>query len=265
MAISNLFEKLGRAIFEAPFAGSLTDETPELAEIRLAILDAVKAKSHRAGSHLVFPFNLVRIQLRGVPQEQAEMFQGGLLAGYLEEDLKRRLARAGHRFRGDLRVEIATTPDLPLENQTWLLVETALDRPQESPASEAPRQPAKLLVLHGTANRSTLILNKPRINIGRSAEVFRSAAPSRKNDLAFIEENEINRTVSREHAHIARNQKTGEYRIFNDRWYKGHANCGIWIVRDGLSQPVQRGARGLLLQGGDEIHLGSAILRFVAK
>jgi hypothetical protein len=265
VAISNLFEKLGRAIFEAPFAGGLTDETPELAEIRLAMLDVVKAKSHRAGSRLVFPYNLVRIQLRGVPEEQAEMFQGDLLAGYLEEELKRGLTRAGHRFRGDLHVAIETTPDLPLENEAWLTVAATLERPQQSPVDDAARQPAKLVILHGTANRSTLLLNKLRTNIGRSAEVFRSAGPSRKNDLAFIEDNEINRTVSREHAHIARNQKTGDYRIFNDRWYRGPANCGIWIVRDGLSQPVQRGARGVLLQPGDEIHLGSAILRFVAK
>lgn len=265
MAISDLIEKLGRAIFEAPFAGGLTEETPELAEIRLAMLDAVKEKSHRSGSRLVFPYNFMRLQLLGVPQEQAEMFESELLTGYLAEELKRGLARSGHRFRADLQVEIRTTPDLPLEGEKWLTIETELKRSEQSPATPAVRQAAKLVVLHGKANRSILVLNKARINIGRSSEVFRSAGPSRKNDLAFTEDNGINRTVSREHAHIAYNSRTGEYRIFNDRWYKGHANCGMWIVRDGLSQPVQHSSRGALLQSGDEIHLGSAILRFVAK
>ena len=266
MAISDVIERLGRAIFEAPFAGGLAQETPELAEIRLAILDAAKAKSHRAGSRLVFPFNLVHVHLRGVPAGKAEIFRGEFLANYLTEELKRGLARSGHRFREDLRVEVSTTPELPLEGQSWLVVQTEIERMEDAqPSASTPRAAAKLIVLQGTANRSVLVLNKTRINIGRSPEVFRAAGPSRKNDLAFTEDNEINRTVSREHAHIVYNPQTGEYRIFNDRWYKGHAHCGIWIVRDGLSQPVQRSSRGAVLKSGDEIHLGSAILRFVAK
>ena len=61
--ISNVIEKLGRAIFEAPFGGGrISKDAPELAEIRLAVLDAVKSKSHRAGGKSVFPFNLIRIQ-----------------------------------------------------------------------------------------------------------------------------------------------------------------------------------------------------------
>jgi pSer/pThr/pTyr-binding forkhead associated (FHA) protein len=117
-------------------------------------------------------------------------------------------------------------------------------------------------VLAGTAKQSELVLSKARTNIGRTEEVYRQEGPSRRNDLAFTEENEINRTVSREHAHILYSQKSGEYRIFNDRWYKGQSNCALWIVRDGLSQPVHRSARGTLLQAGDEIHLGNAVLRF---
>jgi hypothetical protein len=56
VAISNVIEKLGRAIFEAPFGtGRLSKDAPELAEIRLAVLDAAKAKSHRASGKNVFP------------------------------------------------------------------------------------------------------------------------------------------------------------------------------------------------------------------
>src|SRR5579875_2652535 len=139
MAISDVIERLGRAIFEAPFAGSLAQETPELAEIRLAILDAAKAKCHRAGSHLVFPFNLVRVQLRGVPAGQAEVFRGEFLANYLTEELKRGLARAGHRFRDDLRVEVHTTPELPLEGQNWVVVQTEIEQIEESQPSASTR------------------------------------------------------------------------------------------------------------------------------
>ena len=64
-------------------------------------------------------------------------------------------------------------------------------------------------------------------------------------------------------------EATGEYRIYNDRWYrrneKGEGSCGIWIVRDGLSREVHRSDRGTRLRSGDEIHLGKAVLRFAVK
>ena len=114
MEISNVIEKLGRAIFEAPFGGGrISKDAPELAEIRLAVLDAVKAKSHRAGGRSVFAYDLVRINLRGVPEEQAVVFRGEFLAKYFTDELKSGLARAGFRFPDDLTVEIRTTPKLP--------------------------------------------------------------------------------------------------------------------------------------------------------
>ena len=39
----------------------------------------------------------------------------------------------------------------------------------------------------------------------------------------------------------------------------------LWIVRDGLSQPVHRNSRGAALEAGDEIHLGRAILQFTLR
>src|SRR5436190_14798980 len=99
MEISSVIEKLGRAIFEAPFGGGrISKDAPELAEIRLAVLDAVKKKSHRAGGKSVFPFNVVRIHLRGVPEEQSQVWQGEFLAKYFSEELRSGLARADFRF-----------------------------------------------------------------------------------------------------------------------------------------------------------------------
>jgi hypothetical protein len=263
MAISNVFEKLGRAIFETPFgAGRISKDAPELAEIRLTILDAVKAKSHRASGTYVFPYNLVRIELLGVPDEQAALFRGEFLADYFADELKTGLGRSNYRFPRDLKVEIITTPKLPGPGENWLSVQTEiLESKHAEPLSVAHRS-AKLVVTNGTANHPEILLEKVRTNIGRTAEVYRGAGPSRRNDLAFLDDSDINRTVSREHAHILYSKETGEYRLVNDRVYKGEANCGIWIVREGLSQPVHRSARGVLLKDGDEVHLGTAVLRF---
>ncbi len=263
MAISNVIERLGRAIFESPFgANRISKDAPELAEIRLAVLDAIKAKSHRASGKNVFPYNVVRIRLLGVPEEQANVFRSEFLSDYFAQELKSGLARSSYRFPADLRVEIDTTPKLPSRGQNWLAIETDLDQQHQPEPSVRARRPAKLIVLHGTANRPEISLDKIRTNIGRTVEVYRTAGPSRRNDLAFTEENAINRTVSREHAHILYSRKTGEYRLFNDRVYKGEGNCGLWIIRDGLSQPVHRSVRGTVLKSGDEVHLGTAALRF---
>lgn len=263
MAISNVIEKLGKAIFEAPFgANRLSKDAPELAEIRLLILDYVKSKTHRTSGKNVFPYNVIRIRLRGIPEDQAAVFRSEFLSQYFAEELKAGLTRAGCRFPADLHVALQTTEALPSNGEQWLSIETELEQAPPPDPVPPPRRPAKLTVLHGSANQREISLEKIRTNIGRTAEVFRGAGPSRRNDLAFSEDNETNRTVSREHAHIVYSQQSGEYRIINDRSYKGDANCALWIVRDGLSQPVHRGTRGTLLKTGDEIHLGGAVLRF---
>jgi len=266
MAISDVIEKLGRAMFEAPFgANRIAKDAPEMAEIRLAVLDAAKAKSHRVNGRLIFPYNLVRIHLLGVPEEQASIFRGEFLSGYFAEELRAGLSRSSFRFPDDLRVEICPAPRLPAPSEQWLFVETEL---RQEPAADLPvrkRRAAKLVVTNGKANLPELILEKARINIGRTAEIYSAAGPLRRNDLAFTEDNPVNQTVSRQHAHILLSQQSGECRIFNDRAYRGDANCGLWIVRDGLSQPVHRSARGVLLKPGDEIHLGTAVLRFQSR
>ena len=263
MAVSNVIERLGKAIFEAPFGThKIAKDAPELAEIRIAVLDAVKAKSHRASGKNVFPYNLIRIHLRGVPEEQSQVFRSEFLSTYLAEEVRSGLARSSYRFPRDIRVEITTTSEMPAPEQEWLNVETAVLAHSVEP-EPAPRQPASLLVVKGNANQGEFVLEKTRTNIGRTADIYRSAAgPSRRNDLVFAEDSEINRSVSREHAHIVYSPKTGDYRLFNDRVYKGATNCGIWIVREGLSQPVHRSTRGTLLEKDDEIHLGQAVLRF---
>ena len=265
MAVSNVIERLGRAIFETPFgARRIAKDAPELAEIRIAVLDAVKAKSHRASGRNVFPYNLVRINLLGVPDEQANVFRGEFLATYFAEELRNSLARSNYRFPEDLHVEITSTPELPAAGKEWLTVDTAVVENQSVVTEIAVgRVAGKLLVLTGTANRMEINLEKPRTNIGRTELVYREGAGlSRRNDLAFSEDDEVSRSVSREHAHILYSPETNEYRVVNDRIYKGAENCGAYRIRDGVSQAIHRNARGTVLENGDEIQLGKAVLRF---
>lgn len=265
--LSDAIEKLGRALFERPFQSA--GDLPELAEVRLAVLDAVKSKSHLVRGVPVFPYNYVRIRLRGVPEAQAESFREGFLARYFDQELREALARSSYRRPEELEVEFETTPSLPAQGEDWITVDVEARPVRERAAAATTGREMKLVVITGTANVAELPLAKARTNIGRGEEVFHSAGPARRNDLAFADASEPGRSVSREHAHILYEQKTGEYRLINDRWYKttpatADTNCGLWLVRDGLSHPVHRGPKGVLLRDGDEIHLGGAVVRFTA-
>ena len=261
MAVSNIIERLGRAIFEAPFGGQkISKDAPELAEIRLAVLDAVKEKAHRAGGKIVFPYNLIRVHLLGVPADQAPVFRSAFLSSYFAEELRNGLTRSSYRFPTDLAVDVTTTEAMPGPNEGWLRVEALLDEGKAEPISDVP-QLAVLSVLIGKAEPQELKLERPRINIGRTREAVQAGGPTRRNDIAFSEDDSVGKTVSRQHAHIERDPKTGQYRLFNDRVYKGAENCSVYLVRGGDNQAVHRGGHGVILRAGDEIHLAQAVLR----
>lgn len=262
MNLTTFLEKFGRTLLERPLAsGSHPEEPPELAEVRLAVLDRVRDQSYPSGGRKIFPFDLVRLEMRGVEASSAAVFAGGFFRKYLEQEIRSALRHAGCRYPEELRVDVEVTPDLPLNGEPWLAVKLA----QQDRAAGGRRAP-RLVVREGTANVAEIRLEKARTNIGRAVDVVRSEGLFRRNDLAFAEDTEINRSVSREHAHIRFDKVSGEYRVFNDRWYpRGSHDCGIWIVRDGLSQEVHRNARGTKLEPGDEIHLGRAVVTFEAE
>jgi len=262
MSLSDLVERLGKTIFEAPFDAALApNDAPELAEIRLAVIEEIRKKGQRVGGRIMFPFNVVRVLVRGAGDEESALLKSSFVKGYFEQEIRKSLGRAAYQFPDDLAVEFETAKESPGARQPWFTV--AVESRPSKEATAPTRRTARLVVVRGKAAAGEILLSKERTNIGRGVEVYRADGPSRRNDLAFTEENA---TVSREHAHILYSKKTGEYRLFNDRWYshgkKGEGDCGLWIIRDGLSADVHRNARGVKLETGDEIQLGQAIVRF---
>ena len=264
MGISELLERLGRAVFEMPFSPGQVSDSPEIAEIRFAILDEIRNRMQRAAGKHIFPYDLVRIQIHGVGDAQSAIFEREFFRNFFENEVRRALEKEHCRFPDDLRAEVHVTRDLP-ETGKWLTVETTA-QPVTPPVAPVVRHAARLTVLSGIANSPEFILQKSRINIGRVTDVYHAAGPSRRNDILFAEETPINRTVSREHAHILWDEAVREYRLYNDRWYKRGGThdgaCNLWIMREGMGQEVHRDTRGAKLQDGDEIHLGKAVLRF---
>ena len=266
MSLSEFLEKWGRTLIEAPLAtpaatSSHDGDPPELAEIRHAVLDEIRRKSYRAGARKVFPYDLIRVSMRGVEESRAAVFNGKFFRQYLEQEVQSSLRADGTRFPEQLRVDVAIATGLPQRNECWMEIEAASQEP-----SPAGQRPARLVVSAGKANIEELDLTKARTNIGREVDVYRDTSHNRglyrRNDLAFVEDNDVNRSVSREHAHIQYDRASGEYRLFNDRVYPRGAECGIWIIRDGMSSEVHRDARGVRLEPGDEIHFGRALVFF---
>jgi hypothetical protein len=266
MSLSDLLEKIGRGVFEAPFgAMSQVQDSPEIAEIRFAILDEIKKKTQRAGGRDLFPFNLVRVHVRGVGDAQTGVLESEFFQQYFEQEVRQYLQKTDSRFPEDLRVEVRVRNVLGDGMKEWIWVETVSQ--VQPPAPMAPqRQVARIVVRSGKANVEELVLERARTNVGRAVDVFRAEGLSRRNDVAFSADTPINRTVSREHAHIQYHRETGEYRLYNDRWYKRgdktSEHCGIWIVREGMGQEVHRDTRGTRLEDGDEIHFGKAVVEF---
>lgn len=258
MNLTEFLEKWGRTLFEAPLAGIPNpDEPPELAEIRLAVLDQIREKSYRSGGKKVFPFDLLRVRLRGVEETRCAVYAGRFFRKYLEQEVRNALVHTACRYPEGLRVEVHVTAGLPQRGENWLRVETGQ---QEQTTTGMT---ARLVVCEGDANVTEISLDKARTNIGRAMDVMRSEGLHRRNDLVFAADTEVNRSVSREHAHISFDNASGEYRLFNDRWYAlGGHDCGTWIVRDGMSLEVHRNTRGTKLEPGDEIHFGLAVVVF---
>jgi hypothetical protein len=258
MSINDFLERWGRTIFESPLSRHSPVESPrELAEIRFAVLEEVHRNSYRAGARMVFPFDLVRLFLRGVEESGAPVFRSAFFQRYLEHEIRGNLRENAVRFPEQLRVAVDVTTGLPLPNEPWLTVKV-----QSLAQTDAPRVPARLVVQKGSANNQEIAIDKPRLYLGREIDVYRNGGIHRRNDLAFAEDSETNRSVSREHAHIDHDKTTGEYRLFNDRWYDRGTDCGTRIVRNGVSLEVPRDTRGTKLEPGDEIHLGRAIVIF---
>src|SRR5690242_4750378 len=107
MTIPEFFEKWGRTLVERPLTTTTkSDEPPELAEIRLALLDHAREKSYRAGGRKVFPYDLLRVHLRGVEESRYSTFSGAFFRQYLEHEVRNGLRDAGCRYPENLRVEV---------------------------------------------------------------------------------------------------------------------------------------------------------------
>ena len=140
MKISEIIERLGRTVFEAPFGANAQaiGESPEVAEIRIAVLDEVKKKIQRAGGQALFPYNVVRIEIRAAAEEGA-VFERDFFRRFFNEEVRKGLSKEACRFPEDLRVEIRAVEGNGKWLQVLMLAEEIAPPPDENSARAADR------------------------------------------------------------------------------------------------------------------------------
>jgi hypothetical protein len=249
-----------------------SNEPRELAEIRHDILDQVRGKIQElSASQYVFPFDRILIEVRPrSAAERAAIQTAWIDRGELHTDIRSALARADCEYPKDLAVETrfredqegdaertgrsvgVVRDDAAVEN-FWLTFENVRPSAAQAPAPE-PGAPLCLTVLNGAAEPASIQLSAANTNLGRLREVFdQDGQLIRSNDVAFAEiDNGVNETVSRTHAHIAR-QSDGRFALVNSRRNDRNPTA---ILRNGRSIPVILLAEPI--ERGDIIQLGRA-------
>jgi hypothetical protein len=221
-------------------ADRVAGEKRDFLEVYHAILEDAAAHVQRLPrGRRVFPYNEVTVELT---EEHARLAPHDELLA----DMREAIAR-----------EECDPPEIRL---TIVPADGFRVRYSESTAKPASKPSARLIVVHGKAERDEYSLERPRVNIGRLADVYDDQQRlTRRNEVFFPEGSDpANGTVSRAHAHIRFDSDTGEFRLFDD-----NSAYGTSVFRDGTLLKVPAGpGRGVVLRDADEIYFGQASVRF---
>lgn len=234
-------------------------------ELRRAILEDVESRVVSAGGgKRIFPYNRLEVRLLAAgprEREELEAIVGGVWD--LRREITDRLRDHGSAVPPGLEVEVSVTEEAAPElgDRYW---HVAYHRSDGAAASGPSRRPALVLtVIHGqAAQRVYEFDSSDRITLGRLPEVLdEEDRVKRRNDVAFLEEGDINRTVSREQARIVWDPQAAEYRL---RAEPGAS--GTRIIREGRTIDVSaHDRRGVRLLSGDEVYLGKASLKVAIR
>jgi hypothetical protein len=242
-------------------------------EVRRAVIETLASQVQPVGrGRRVLPFAHATIHVVAVEAAERRVLKEALEPADLTRELVRAVERGGGQAPAGftLAVRFVREPGKGwTEGARFHVTVSQADAPAvdtattAAAATPAPVQAATVVlrVIDGDARPKTLTSEAQRINLGRQVDVIDQAGrPVRHNDVAFVGDDEVSRSVSRAHAHIAFERATGTHRVFDE-----NSAHGTQVERDGRLIAVPAGRDGLRLRSGDAIHVGRASVRFETR
>jgi hypothetical protein len=241
-------------------------------EVRRAVVESLTGEIRPVGGgRRVLPVGRVTVAIVATDATEKRLFKEALTgpAG-VEADLRRALDAAGAEWpRGfSLTVKFVKAPGDDWRSGARFHVTAAepgaaalAPEPDTASVPAAPAVPAVaptlvLRVTQGQAKPKHVTCEGERVNIGRQPTVADATGRIvRRNDIAFTGDDEVSRSVSRAHAHVAWVPAAGTYRVFDEQ-----SSHGTAVVRSGRLIQVPSGRDGLKLVAGDEVHVGRAVV-----
>lgn len=225
-------------------------------EVRQGVLDEVESRVQPVGAgQRRFPYDLVVVHVRAADDDRRDIFESAFVEGdRLKADVLDRLRQAGAQLppRLDVRVVYAGADDEATAGRGF--------RVEFRRARRGPMPAARFTVLRGSARDAEVRMSRPSLNVGRMEDVRdRRDLIVRRNDLVFNDsDDEVDKSVSRAHAHVVYDEREGSFRLCDD-----NSAQGTHVFRDGRTFEVPRNSpRGVRLRPGDEIYFGRAVVRF---
>jgi hypothetical protein len=264
----NIFEKARQ--LEMRIAGKMTETARSLAqtgpgarepiELTHAIVDAVEREIQPGDRGTrVFPFNTIDVSILA-PSDHARARLEAIVDGNvpMHNRLTERLRAAGcDATQLFVRIDYVTGAQENWVDPQFSITFSRIAR--EATVVEVPAPPRlEITVIRGAAEWRTYVFTSDRIDLGRGTEVRDSRnGLIRTNHVAFTDGlNDVNQSISRQHAHVVYDQRSGQFRLHDD----GSVH-GTKIVRKGKTLGVPWSGRGSRLQSGDEIDIGEARVR----
>lgn len=165
------------------------------------------------------------------------------------------------------KFEVAFTDRFPPQSYIANDINAALFFTTRKAGLTHKRSHAFIKVLNGHAEKESYLIDSTggKINIGREAKAQVAAGYVRKNAIAFVPVGtmDMNRSVSRQHAHIEWEPGSGSFLVFADAGGIPPNNKLKIRTADGVSIKMQAIEVGHRLEEGDQIILGdTAVLEF---
>jgi FHA domain len=269
--MSGIFDKLRE--WGRPWASG-----SEPVELHRAILEDVLAQVVAVGGgRRVFPFDRVEVTLLAASPEERIRLEAVAQNGWdLGREARQRFEAQGVRFPAGLALPVqvvdAASPE-PGSRRYSLAFRKADPVEPGGTGSAGSGSGAGTGVSPARGGRPVLTLtpskgkterevyafpDAERVYLGRLAEVLDAAGRvKRRNDVAFLEDEDLSQTVSREHARIAWDPESAAF------WLRDEGSAsGTLLFRAGRSIEVSRhDRRGVRLADGDEVYLGRAAVR----